>query len=314
MRKFKGLLYTVIVVAMLGCLSGCNFGWKTNYVYENGDKYTAGDCTIAEKIETIDVNYLSGDVKLIGTDSDTISIKETSDKQLSEQQKVHTWVDGTTLYVRYCASAKGLDLNNLNKHLEITIPEDVKLSDVNVKDSSGDVECQNFEAENANVSVSSGHVTIGCEVGKIKVHASSGNIMFEQQGDSEEIDLSSSSGKINVTMENAEKVSISASSGNVKIAANEIKDFHSKISSGTGEYRFVKVPGKTDISQSSGDVTLYLPKDADLTGDFHLSSGKLFYELAFAKNGDSYVCGTGANQMKVHVSSGNVDIKATSAE
>ena len=314
MKNFKDLLYAVIVVTMLGCLSGCNFGWKTNYIYANGDKYAAGDRTISERIETIDIDYMSGDVTLIGMDGDTVSVKETSKKQLSEKQKVHTWVDGTTLYVRYCASAKGLDLNNLGKNLEITIPGNVKLNDVKVKDSSGDVDCKDFEAGNVNISVSSGDVRVGCLSAKIKVHASSGDITLAQRGESEEIDLSASSGRICLDMENAERVNVSTSSGRVEVEAAKIKEFTSKVSSGSGEYWFARTPEKSDIHHSSGDVFLNLPKDADLTGDFHLSSGKLYYELAFAKNGDSYVCGNGANQMKIRVSSGDVDIKAISAE
>lgn len=49
---------------MMGCLSGCSFWQVTNYVYQNGEKYTAGDRSIMEKIETIDIDYLDGDVPL----------------------------------------------------------------------------------------------------------------------------------------------------------------------------------------------------------------------------------------------------------
>lgn len=314
MRKFKGLLYAVIAVATLGCLSGCNFGWKTNYIYENGDKYTAGDRTISEKIETIDVNYMSGDVTLIGTDGDTVTIKETSKKQLSDKQKVHTWVDGTTLYVRFCASAKGLELNNLDKNLEISIPKDMALKVVKADVSSGDVTFQNFESDSVDVHASSGDLNIACAAKNVKLSASSGDVTLTQRGDSDEISLKTSSGKVYADLENAGKLNISVSSGTVTVNANDVKEVKSKVSSGSSEYRFAVAPANTDIDSSSGDVTIYLPEQIDLTAEFSVSSGKTNYDQAFSKNGKQYVCGTGANQMKVHVSSGNVDVKVLDAE
>lgn len=314
MRKFKGLLYTVIVVATLGCLSGCNFGWKTNYIYENGDKYTAGDRTISEKIETIDVDYMSGDVTLIGTDGDTVTIKETSKKQLSDKQKVHTWVDGTTLYVRFCASAKGLDLNNLDKNLEISIPKDMALKVIKADVSSGDVTFQNFESDSVDVHASSGDLNIACAAKNVKISASSGDITLTQRGDSDEISLKTSSGKVRADLENAAKLNISVSSGGVSVKASEVREIKAKVSSGSSEYCLANAPANMDIDSSSGNVTIYLPEQVDLTAEFSVSSGKVNYDQAFSKNGKLYVCGTGANQMKIHVSSGDVTVKVLDAE
>lgn len=310
MRMGKSLFYTIVVVAMLGCLSGCNFGFKTNYIYQNGEKYTAGNREIAEKIETIDLDYMSGEVKLIGTDANIVTINETSEKQLDEKRKVHTWVDGTTLYVRYCASAKDLDLNNLKKNLEITIPKDAALGNVKFKVSSGGIQCEGFEAESVNLYASSGNIALTCAAKTIDLHASSGNITAILQDDSDSVKLDTSSGSISIDMKNANKVDLHSSSGKVWVFAKQIKELQSRVSSGTGEYHFSQAPEKSDISHSSGSVEIYLPKDSDLTGDFHTSSGKVFYELAFAKRDDDYVCGSGANQMKVHVSSGNIEVKA----
>ena len=314
MSKFGKLIYGVVTLTLILCLSGCNFGFKTNYIYQNGEKYTAGNREIAEKIETIDLDYLSGYVKLIGTDANVVTIKETSEKQLDDKRKVHTWVDGTTLYVRYCASAKDLDLNNLKKNLEITIPKDAALGDVKFKVSSGGIQCEDFEAESVNLYASSGNIALTCAAKTIDLHASSGNITAILQDDSDSVKLDTSSGSISIDMENANKVDLHSSSGKVWVFAKQIKELQSRVSSGTGEYHFTQAPEKSDISHSSGSVTLYLPKDADLTGDFSTSSGRVFSEIAFAKKDNDYVCGSGANQMKVHVSSGNIEVKAAEEE
>ena len=158
MRKLKNIVFAAALVLALGLLSACSFESKVNYVYKNGEKYTAGDREITEKIEKIDIHYLSGDVKLLASETGVVTIKETSEKALDEKLKVHTWVDGTTLYVRYCASAKGLSLNNLKKQLVITIPSDGALGDLKVDVSSADFTCDVSVSDQVKINTTSGDV------------------------------------------------------------------------------------------------------------------------------------------------------------
>ena len=312
MNKIKGAFCAVAILSVIGILGGCSFATKTNYTYENGDKYTAGDREITENIENIDIDYLSGNVKVTGSDSDSVLIKETCNIELDDKRKVHTWVDGNTLYVRYCASANRLDLNNLKKQLVIELPQSVDLNDVKVEVSSADVNCSELVAQNVNVSASSGDIAVDMEADVFKIHASSGNIFLTPHGNSENIELDTSSGNIDVIMDSAEKMSASASSGCVTVDAGSVKEFKARMSSGDGQFSFRDVPENMDIEASSGNVTIYLPEAADLTADFDVTSGKVNYEQAFAKEGDTYVCGSGQNQMKVHTSSGDINVKKLS--
>ena len=140
MKRLNRFFASIVVAAMMLGVCGCSNSeievldiTKTNYLYDNGDKYEAGDRDITEKIESINIAYMSGEVVMTETDADVVSIKETSNKELDDKRKVHTWVDGSTLYVRYCASAKGLELNNLDKKLTIDIPKNIELSDVKLE-------------------------------------------------------------------------------------------------------------------------------------------------------------------------------------
>ena len=74
----KRFIYTALFVAAFICLSGCGLMIGSNYIYKDGDKYTAGDREIKDKIENINIDYMAGNVKLIGSDSDIITVKETS--------------------------------------------------------------------------------------------------------------------------------------------------------------------------------------------------------------------------------------------
>ncbi len=281
------------VVGICIFLAGCSFASMTNYVYENGDQYTAGDREISGTVATIDIDYLSGDVTVVEADTDHISIRETSKKPLDDERKVHTWLDGSTLYVRYCASAKGLDLSNLDKKLTIEIPRDMEL------------DC--FKAE-----LSSGDIEASCAAKDIRVEASSGNIRMDQHGNSENIRLEASSGNVGLNAESADKAELTASSGNITVKADSIVTFKSESSSGDGDISFIKLPEMSDIRATSGDVTIFIPKDADLTAQITTSSGDLYSEIGFSKNNENYVCGNGTNRMKVETSSGNVYMKTLS--
>ncbi len=293
MLKIKIFLITVLGVAMMGLLTGCSFGMRTSYVYANGDQYVAGDREISEKIDTLDIDYVSGDVMLETSSSDKIVIRETSLKELDDKRKVHTWVEGSVLHVRYCASARKLDLNRLGKKLTIELPSDMELGDIDLKVASGDVKAN-------------------CGAGNINVHSASGNISFVQKGNSSDIELSTASGDVDFKAENADKITVSAASGNIDIYALDAKEVESATSSGETNVSFARVPKTSNISGTSGDITIYLPENPDVTASFKATTGDITYKQAFTKSEGIYVCGNGSNEMNAHTVSGDISIEVIS--
>lgn len=81
------------------------------------------------------------------------------------------------------------------------------------------------------------------------------------------------------------------------------------MSAGSGEFRFAKAPADTSIDASAGDIKIYLPEKSDITVAADISAGDFSYELPFTKKGDDYICGSGADKMKIDASAGNVSIK-----
>ena len=114
MLKLKVLgAAAALIMTTSFCFAGCSFNLFShmNYTYDHGDNYTAGDREIDDEITKISIDYVSGTVTLKGEDTDEISITETANVDLTEDQKVHTWVDGNTLYIKFCASSKNLNFN-----------------------------------------------------------------------------------------------------------------------------------------------------------------------------------------------------------
>lgn len=326
--KMAAAFLAAVLPASL-CLTGC-FGFMNSfgYTYENADKYTAGNREITEKITAINLDYVSGDVTVKGSDTDTVKVDETSNKPLDEEHKVHTWVNDGILYVRYCASSNMISFNNISKDLEITLPENQALDSFIIKVSSGDTTIRNTTIDSLNVHSSSGNMNLELSASTIELKASSGNIFLNQDGKCDSVDVHSSSGNVALNLCGAcDKTKIHASSGSVDVKATKINDLDvdvssgditiyaedaknltTKASSGKSDISLVKIPEKSKISCSSGGIELRLPEVSDLTITASITSGDFDSEFPFIKDGKNYICGDGANSMEIHATSGDVKI------
>ena len=330
------------------CLSGCSFGiFNTfNYTYENADKYTAGDREIDDKITSINIDYISGDVKVKGSDTDTVSVKEKSNKSLDEDHKVHTWVDGGTLYVRYCVSTKSISFNGIEKDLEITIPEAQELDDFIIDVSSGDMNLSGITSDKINTHASSGDIVLDCSASVIDIKSSSGDVNLNQTGNSDTVnvkvssgdivlnhdgdsnsmkvnsssgktdihqagtvgtaDFHSSSGGVKAEMGTVNSLTINVSSGELYLSADDVKDLNTKASSGHTNIALNEAPKTSKLDCSSGGIEVRIPEDSDISVHVDISSGDFNSDIPFTKDGKDYINGNGTAQMNVHCSSGDV--------
>ena len=302
----KIVLVSGLAAIMLGALTGCVNA--INYTYQNADKYTAGDRTITDKIDKIDIDYLSGDIKFDATETDAVAIKETTNKTIDDKMKVHSWVNEGTLYVRFCTSGKRMDFTNIDKNLEITIPADTNLNELKVEISSGSFTGKGINADSVNVTASSGDIDVNGTADKINLVASSGDIKLTQKGDSSEVEMEASSGHVTADVENINKVDVTTSSGDVVFNGKKIKEVNATASSGEAKYTFDEAPGKSSFTSSSGDIKIYVPEKSDITVVSTHSSGEFDDELPFGKEGEKYVCGSGTNKMDITTSSGDQKI------
>ena len=337
-----------LIVPSTLCLTGCSFGLinTVSYQYENADKYTAGDREIDDTITKLNIDYLAGDVKVRGTDTDIIKVDETANTDIDADHQVHTWVDGDTLYVRYCVSTKSINFSKIEKRLEITIPETQELDDFVIEVSSGCIDLDGFTTDNLYSHASSGNMNIDCSATDIEVKSSSGNVGLTQRGNSDTVkvkassgtiainhdgdcnsfDIDSSSGKISIeqkgtvdqakihsssggvtaVMGTVNTLSVDVSSGGIKLDADEVKNLNTNASSGHSEIILDKVPETSNIKCSSGGIDVSIPEDSDVTVHTSISSGEFNYELPFVKEGKDYINGNGTAVMNVHCSSGDV--------
>lgn len=331
MLKNKILAGTMaLIMPLTMCLTGCSFVSLFNtfsYQYDNASEYKPGDREIDEKVTKINIDYISGDVTINTHDSDKVSVKETANIDLRDPQKVHTWVNDGTLYVRFCQSIKRINFTNIHKKLELTLPSARDLEDVTVEVSSGNLNCtgitsgsftshlssgnltcKDITAGGFDAKLSSGNANVDGSGKNIKIKASSGNINIKQSGDCSSMTIDSSSGNITTEADKVSKMDVHASSGNITVTANEITELNSRSSSGHNTFDFAVAPKTSAIKSSSGWVKITMPEDSDVKVTAKISSGHFNSELPFTKNGKEYTSGNGSSTMTINVSSGDVDI------
>lgn len=310
MKIIKGLLLMGTALAAAVVLAGCSFGFISVVHYTNADKYTAGDREITEKIDSIDIDYISGDITFLTEDTDTVSVKETARIALDSDRQVHTWVEGSTLHVRYCAADKRLDLSSLDKKLEITVPEDVTFSDVNINLSSGDLRADDIKTKKLDVDSTSGNHVIGCTADTVTINSTSGDIDLTQFGKSEDISVEATSGNFHFNMEEVKNLILNTTSGDMWVEAEKIEKLDVDSTSGNKTFTLSNCPEETVINASSGDVELRIPSDSGVTAILNTTSGDIRSNIPFTTNGDTYTFNSGTAVMDIDTTSGKITINA----
>ena len=304
--KVKALVLAAAVGAAMS-LAGCmNF----TATYANASNYTAGERDITETITELDLNWSAGKVTVTTNSTNTITVRESCDKSLDDDERVHTWVDGKTLHVQFCESGKVFMFGSKKKELEISIPKDIKLSGLSYDGSSADARFENLSAESISLDSSSGDVKlIDCTAETVDADTSSGNIELDIVGNAKSIKCDASSGNVTVKADGADDIDVDTSSGDIEVDVKTPDKVITDASSGDTKLTFGAAPSSIKHDSSSGDFTLYLPESAEFKAEIDTSSGKFETDFGCEKDDDTYTCGSGSNVFSIDTSSGDVSIK-----
>ena len=162
-----GLIVGAILLGVLNGLVGkgeWNLGW-TDYRYDDS-AYKVGEGTIpAPAVESIDLDWIDGNVSVVICQDAYISITEAAPAELSENTQVHWCVseDGKTLSIKYRGSSSFFGANkDKNKDLILRIPEKLlgQIKNLNINVVSSNVIVSNIVVDNIDVKTASGNVTI----------------------------------------------------------------------------------------------------------------------------------------------------------
>jgi len=283
MKKMTFVSGVLLTIAAIIGLAGCGNRLFNNYV--DAEKYSAGNAEINGKVNALCVNWTSGKVTLAAHDSDTVLITETATGNLSDDQMVHWYLDGTTLRIHYSAAGKIVMPTFTRKDLTITLPAGVVLNSMSVSTTSADISgiCN---AKELSLDSTSGDMCVEANAQRIHASSTSGGIDVRQLKKCDSVELDSTSGRIQIESNGAHKVTLSTTSGGVTAS-------------------LMALPDECEISSVSGSVKLKLSEEPTHTS-VKTVSGK--YKTTFADGGSVKKADGNETYMKVSTTSGSVTI------
>lgn len=308
MKKMMKKLALVLSAAAMVCATGCI---NPAFAFEQADKYTPGDFSTNSMIKELDIDWTSGIVAVSHHDQPDVTVTETSNVSLSNEQKLQTWLEGSTLHIRFCKPGINFKLKNAEKVLEVKLPNGMELETMKCDCTSADTSFTDISANNFLSDVTSGSLQIsGCSADNFNISSTSGDITVDQKGKSETLKASSTSGIIRITAETVKDLNVSSTSGITDVSTQQSDSVSATSVSGDETLHLKSMPASVNVSATSGKVSLFVPENADFKASVETTSGSFDSDISLKKDGDQYTAGSGANQLKIDTTSGDITIQA----
>lgn len=311
MNKRISSIAVVLLCALAVILSGCrvNISVGTNdtltgETYPDAEKYQTGAFTYnATDIKAVEVYWRSGEVEITESDHSELHVQE-SGSELPEDIAMHYFLDDGVLRIRFCKSDTKIHVNPADKRLRIEVPKGIELS---VHTTSADIKADTLEQTGILISAHSGKTELGTIMADHVDLSSSAGSIGAAQVTARSLQCSASSGAVDLGTVSVKALDCSTTSGAVTVGSLRAKTAQITASSGAVDLTLTEVP-TLQIQTSSGNVDLALAKGGAEV--LHTaSSGRLLTDCTYERKGDLYVFGSGAGNITVETSSGNLKIQ-----
>ena len=251
--------------------------WEQQSTREPTENLYAGGDYISDKtdITILDIDWITGDVKVRLTNNDTITVEEmVSDNGYDAHPMVVT-DDSGILKIRYADKAWMNAIDPPQKALTVYLPREV--------------------AENL-TEVSFSSVSADFDVDPLTVR--------------EKFAFSSVSGDLETDFITAEGVDAEVSTVSGKISLDgSFRQVNGESTSGEIDLTLRTCPEKVSLVTVSGKADVELPRDAGFTLSYDTVSGDLECDFAAKRNGEKLICGDGGCEISVSTTSGDLKIE-----
>ena len=304
----KKLFLLLGIVAMAFCLCSCHrigFFSISGHTYADANKYSVGSFSYrASDVERICIEYISGDVTLVQSANRTLNVSDT-EKGLSDDQKMHWYMDGRTLRIQFAKSGYSGTFPNNSKNLTVEIPFGVELE---AAVTSGSVTAStDLEVKHAYFAATSGDYkikTVRTDV--FEFGATSGSISVDAVY-ADKAKFGSTSGTTAVKLINASKITFGSTSGNTTMENITASEVNGGSTSGNISLGF-DYADKLKTACTSGNVTISRVPKNGASVVYDKTSGSLKADGYMVKN-KRMVFGEGGCEMDITTTSGNLIIE-----
>ena len=318
-------LVFVICFLFIILLSGCG----DTYTYSDYQKYNKGGSEITEKIDNINIDWISGNVKFDFHKENNIKFYEESSLEISEDREMRYYYNDNELYIKFAKS--GIKTWSLNKKdLIVLLPYETKLKDVNINNVSSDININAILCEKMYINNVSGNIEMSCsKINESSIQTVSGNVDITASMSVNSIKAESVSGEINVTVDKIDTLILESVSGKINVKGNEINSLNLGSASGSIKCQVLNiyksilksVSGKIVIECSdddvefnvetvSGDVNIFSTVQLNCILEIETTSGSFSSDFNYKNiEKDIYEYGTGKINNKIKTVSGSIKIR-----
>lgn len=267
------VLILVFAITMTMYLTGTGLDFLQLPIVSFGSNYSsynAGNGSTDKEIRNLDIDWASGEVHIIASESaEQISFEESYDG--NEDARLRWAVDGETLKIRFRARNSLISFGSLNKKLTVTIPASLAqhLDKVKIGTASAEVNVSGLQADILDVDTASGRLELDGTYGELLVDTASGSVTFAGS---------------------CRKINIDTASGRIRLTPGDLWE-------------------DIDIDTASGNIELWLPEsEKGFSVDYDKASGKFSCDFPVLLSGKIYKIGEGAGRINVDSASGNLKI------
>ncbi len=268
-------------------LSSCANGMITFAHYEDAERYLAGEVSYSSdvNIQEIVVDWVVGDIVITQSKDQSFSLQESS-QSLEENKKVHTWLEGSLLHVKFWKSGLVSAVKASEKNLTLSIPSSISLT---VNSVSGMVQISSLQAKFLHLSTVSGEISL------------------EEMNVAQDVNLSSVSGAVEAKQIESPIYTVSTVSG--KVFGEGLKTARVDVASTSGkiDLSFLQC-AQANMDAVSSNIYLSLPKGG-ANIHFDTMSGNLHSKKEYVVSGEVYRFEEGLCQMQVDTVSGDLTIR-----
>lgn len=294
----KKKLSLLVLIPLLCFYSYAATQIKMHY-YINSEKYTPGNATITEEIKGLYIDWILEGVTVKYHSKDFISITENQEDKLNTDEKVQWWIDDDkTLFIRFCKSNEEFKATGSHS-LTVYLPKKIKLNKLYVSSSSAVVDIANIVTDEAkiittsgkvfanfntalsvlNVSSSSGDLDLYCgDVKQAIIETASGNVKFNGNNIGEFSGIATS-GFINLVGKDIYTVSIKTISGDIISKTNNLNTFTADTTSGNTNVTLSGKIGLGHINSTSGKINFSFSKGTSITASIISTAGTVTSDL-----------------------------------
>lgn len=239
----------------------------------SGESLTERSYEITDRVDSLDLEWVSGKVDIYAAEGDTVRLVERSDKGISDNEALQWSVKDGELKVRWTDSRLSPATMLNSKDLAVYLPAAAwdELS---------------FETVSADLTV---HDALICR----------------------ELDLDTTSGMVDVRDAAADELDIGSVSGSVAVSG-AFREVKTESVSGSMTLALTVAPAEIKMNSVSGAQSLALPDDCGFTLKFDSVSGTLDSALALTSQGGTYRLGDGSCRIEVETVSGGLDLRGNS--